>query len=106
MTRFTILALTIIAASLATQISAQAADAKAQGNRPQSSQIDGTLNLFRLVVAQGEVSSLRQSLQVSTLKTQQVHIEEELPDVVDFSNAPSEMWHVRPAVQNALRGVE
>lgn len=98
MTRFTILALTIIAASLATQITAQAADAKAQGNRPEISQIDGKSTLFRMVVARGESSLLRQSLQNVAAQTKTEDVLEDMPEVVDFTNAPSELWHLRPAI--------
>ena len=102
MTRFTILALTTFAALLATNITAQAADAKAEGNRPETSQIDGDSSLFRLVVAQGKTSIVRQSLQQVSFTTT-VETEEELPEIVDFSNAPSELWHIRPAVREARR---
>lgn len=105
MTRFTILALTTFAALLATQFTAQAADAKAQGNRPQTSQIDGNSGFLRLVVAQGKSSIVRQSLQQASFSTT-VEMEEELPEIADFSNAPSELWHMRPAVREARRAVK
>ena len=100
MTRLTILALATFAAFLATQISAHADEAKAQGNRPHARQIDGNSAFIRLVVAQGKTSILRQSLRNASLPAT-VEIGDELPEIADFSNAPSEMWHLRPAVRQA-----
>ena len=100
MTRFMILALTTFAALLAHQITAHAADAKAQGNRPQTSQVDGNSGFVRLVVAQGKTSIVRQNLRNASHRTT-VEIEDELPEIANFSDAPSELWHLRPAVRQA-----
>ena len=102
MTRLTILAFATFAALLATQISALAADAKAPGNHPQASHINGNSGLFRLVVAQGETSIVRQRLEQVSFQTV-VEVEEEIPEVADFSDVGSECWHLRPAVREALR---
>ena len=96
MIRLTILALTATAALLATH-----ADAEAQGNGPQASQIVGKSIMYRLVVEQGEASILRQDVRDSSPAAVDA-MDEDLPEIADFSQAPSELWHLRPAVQDAL----
>ena len=95
MTRLTILVLTATAALLATH-----ADAEAQGNGPQANQIVGKSVMYRLVVEQGENSILLQQERETSLVYTQA--DEELPEIADFSQVPSELWHLRPAVQAAL----
>mgnify|MGYP007059395513 FL=1 len=92
MTRLTILALTISAALLAST------HATAQGKGPQGSQIDSRVThqpvMFRLVVAQGEAKIAEE--------TELAETDENLPVIADYSDLPSELWQLRPEVQNAL----
>ena len=93
MTRFAILALTSIAALLANYNAAHAADATARGYGPEPSQIASETVIFRLVVAQGQASILRQG-------TQATQTEEDLPVIADYSDLPGELWQLRPQVQD------
>jgi len=103
MTRFTITALTTFAALLAAFDAAHAAEAMtpdttAQGSGPQTSRVTGPSSIFRLVVAQGEASLRKNRTDESNSAGQTV---EDLPEIADYSDMPSELWQLRPAVQDA-----
>ncbi len=105
MTRLTILVLTATVAFLANCT----CNAEAQGNRPTAGQIVGKSVIFCAIVSYGErfeavpptpATSDAESYGQSQAEMEQV---EDLSEIADFSQAPSELWHLRPAVKDCLR---